>query len=67
MPEVACADADWVCFGEAESIMAELIDDLRAGRRGKQYKGGAQTDMTRVKIPRFDLLADVNDYATMAL
>jgi radical SAM superfamily enzyme YgiQ (UPF0313 family) len=67
MPEVACADADWVCFGEAESIMAELIDDLRAGRRGKRYEGGAKTDMMRVKIPRFDLLADVNDYATMAL
>ena len=67
MPEVACADADWVCFGEAENIMTELIDDLRAGRRGKRYEGGAKTDMTRVKIPRFDLLADVNDYATMAL
>lgn len=67
MPEVACADADWVCFGEAESIMADLVDDLRAGRRGKRYEGGAKTDMTRVKIPRFDLLADVNDYATMAL
>ncbi|HEX9145524.1 MAG TPA: B12-binding domain-containing radical SAM protein, partial [Candidatus Binatia bacterium] len=67
MPEVACADADWVCFGEAENIMADFVDDLRAGRRGKRYDGNANTDMARVKIPRFDLLADVNDYATMAL
>jgi len=67
MPEVACADADWVCFGEAESIMADLVDDLRAGRRKKRYDGGSNTDMARVRTPRFDLLPDVNDYATMAL
>jgi radical SAM superfamily enzyme YgiQ (UPF0313 family) len=67
MPEVACADADWVCFGEAENIMAEFVGDLRAGRRGKRYDGGANTDMAAVKVPRFDLLPDVNDYATMAL
>jgi radical SAM superfamily enzyme YgiQ (UPF0313 family) len=67
IPEVACADADWVCFGEAENIMAEFVGDLRAGRRGKRYEGGAGTDMARVKIPRFDLLPNVNDYATMAL
>jgi radical SAM superfamily enzyme YgiQ (UPF0313 family) len=67
MPEVACADADWVCFGEAESIMAAFVDDLRAGRRKKRYDGGSNTDMARVRIPRFELLPDVNDYATMAL
>jgi radical SAM superfamily enzyme YgiQ (UPF0313 family) len=67
MPEAACADADWVCFGEAENIMAEFVDDVRAGRRGKRYEGGAGTDMARVRIPRFDLLPDINNYATMAL
>jgi radical SAM superfamily enzyme YgiQ (UPF0313 family) len=67
LPEAACTDADWVCFGEAENIMADFVADLRAGRRGKRYDGGAITDMARVKTPRFDLLPDVNDYATMAL
>jgi radical SAM superfamily enzyme YgiQ (UPF0313 family) len=67
LPEIACADADWVCFGEAETIMDEFVSDLRAGRRGKQYQGGSNTDMERVKIPRFELLPNVNDYATMAL
>ena len=66
-PEVACADADWVCFGEAEDIMNELIGDLRADRRGRQYQGGSATNMELVKIPRFELLRDINDYATMAL
>jgi len=67
LPEEASADADWICFGEAESIMDELAGDMRAGRRGRQYQGGSDTNMGRVKIPRFELLPDVNDYATMAL
>ena len=67
LPEDACADADWVCFGEAEDIMEQLVSDLRADRRGQRYQGGAGTNMGRVKIPRFELLPDVNDYATMAL
>jgi len=67
LPEAACADADWVCFGEAESILEQLVGDLRANRRGKQYHGGSATNMELVKIPRFELLPDVNDYATMAL
>jgi radical SAM superfamily enzyme YgiQ (UPF0313 family) len=67
LPEVACTDADWVCFGEAETIMEEFVSDLRRDRRGKQYPGGSQTDVQMVKLPRFELLPNVNDYATMAL
>jgi radical SAM superfamily enzyme YgiQ (UPF0313 family) len=67
LPEAACADADWVCFGEAENIMERLVSDLRADRRGKQYQGGSATNMEIVKIPSFELLSNVNDYATMAL
>jgi radical SAM superfamily enzyme YgiQ (UPF0313 family) len=67
LPEAACADADWVCFGEAETIMAQLVADLRADRRGQRYQGGSATNMELVKVPRFELLSDVNDYATMAL
>jgi radical SAM superfamily enzyme YgiQ (UPF0313 family) len=66
LPE-ACADADWVCFGEAENIIEPFLADLRAGRRGKKYEGGANTDMERVRPPRFELLPNVNDYATMPL
>lgn len=67
MPEVAAGDATWVCFGEAENIMEELVGDLRADRRGKQYQGGSDTNMELVKIPRFELLSDIDDYATMPL
>jgi radical SAM superfamily enzyme YgiQ (UPF0313 family) len=66
-PEVAIADADWVCFGEAETIMGEFIGDLRADHRGRQYQGSNSTDMERVRIPRFDLLPRINDYHAMAI
>jgi radical SAM superfamily enzyme YgiQ (UPF0313 family) len=67
LPEVACADADWVCFGEVETVAEELVSDLRADRRDKHYQGGSATDMESVKVPRFELLPDVNDYVTMAM
>jgi radical SAM superfamily enzyme YgiQ (UPF0313 family) len=65
-PEMA-SDADWVCFQEAEDIMDEFVADLRAGRRGRSYNGGAKTDLTRVKMPRFELLRGLHRYGTMPL
>lgn len=67
MPEIATADADWVCFGEAETIMDQFTSDLRADRRGKQYQGGNHTNMESVRLPRFDLLPKINDYCSMAI
>ncbi len=67
MPEELLAQVDWICFGEAESIMDELVADLRADRRGKRYPGGNTTNMERVGLPRFDLVSNLNDYAVMAI
>src|SRR5262245_32631630 len=67
MPEPLLRNADWVCFGEAESIMEELVADLRGGRRGKRYQGGNKTDMRTVRVPRFDLVADFTEYTAMAV
>jgi radical SAM superfamily enzyme YgiQ (UPF0313 family) len=67
MPEVAAADADWVCFGEAEDIMDSLVNDVRACVRGRQYQGGDTTDMTTVRPPRFDLLPRIQDYLCMPI
>jgi radical SAM superfamily enzyme YgiQ (UPF0313 family) len=67
MPDGLLAGADWICFGEAESIMDELVADLRADRRGKRYQGGNQTDMQRVKRPRFELVSNLRDYTHMAV
>src|SRR5581483_3234422 len=65
LPDMAAADGDWVCYGEAETVIDELVNDLRAGRRGKHYQGGASTDMETVRLPRYELLPDINDYVTM--
>jgi len=67
MPEKLLAHADWICFGEAESIMDELVADLRAGNRGKRYQGGNKTNMEAVRLPRFDLVPSFGDYTAMAL
>jgi radical SAM superfamily enzyme YgiQ (UPF0313 family) len=47
--------------------MDEFAADLRAGRCGRRYHGGSATNMELARIPRFELLAEINDYATMAL
>jgi radical SAM superfamily enzyme YgiQ (UPF0313 family) len=65
MRESALAEADWVCFGEAESVMEELLADLRAGRRGRSYEGGNETHMPDLPTPRYDLLPDIDDYYVM--
>jgi radical SAM superfamily enzyme YgiQ (UPF0313 family) len=67
MPEELQAQADWICFGEAEGVMEELVADLRAGRRGRRYQGGNRTDMERVRLPRFELVPDLNEYAVMPI
>jgi radical SAM superfamily enzyme YgiQ (UPF0313 family) len=66
-PEQVTEDADWVCFGEAEDIMEAFVADVRAGLRPRQYQGGSNTDMEQVRLPRFDLLRDVNAYADMPI
>ena len=65
LPEMAAADGDWVCYGEAETVIDELVNDLRAGRRGRHYQGGSATDMETVRPPRYELLPNINDYVTM--
>ena len=59
--------ADWACFQEAEDIMAEFIQDLRIRRRGRQYNGGSNTNMEQVRLPRFDLLRNIERYSVMPL
>jgi radical SAM superfamily enzyme YgiQ (UPF0313 family) len=67
MPEELREHADWVCYGEAESVIDTLVADLRAGRRGRQYQGGNTTHMEQVRLPRFDLIEDPGDYSVMPI
>lgn len=60
--EIVAEDADWMCVGEAEDIMAEFVADLRADRRGKVYEGGHTVNMAECRTPRFELIPRLNDY-----
>jgi radical SAM superfamily enzyme YgiQ (UPF0313 family) len=48
--------ADVVFVGEAEETWPGFLGDWAAGRHGVRYEQAQKTDMTRVPVPRFDLL-----------
>ncbi len=58
MPEEACAHADAVVIGEAEPVMAMLLDDFVGGRLEKVYRAPIpQDDTLEVPWPRREILA----------
>jgi radical SAM superfamily enzyme YgiQ (UPF0313 family) len=60
-PEAACC-----VIGEAEDIMPALVADLAAGTLRSRYQAAERPDVTKVPIPRWDLIR-VHDYATMSV
>jgi len=58
MPEEACFHADAVVIGEAEPVLAALLDDFLAGRLKKVYRAPiAQDDKLIIPWPRREILA----------
>jgi radical SAM superfamily enzyme YgiQ (UPF0313 family) len=53
-------------LGEAEDIMGQLVSDMLAGRVQRYYKADKRPDVTRVPVPRWDLV-DFSQYVTMAV
>ncbi len=49
--------ADTIVVGEAEETWPQFLIDWQAGRPRARYEQTQPTDMTRVPVPRFDLLA----------
>ncbi len=66
VPERLAREADWVCLGEGEPILARLVADIRADERGRTY-GPERFDLTHARVPRFELLEKPNRYAMHAL
>src|SRR5262245_1674951 len=54
--------ADVIFVGEAEETWPRFLSDWKAGRHAARYEQAGRTDMTRVPVPRFDLL-DAQRYA----
>ncbi len=53
-------------LGEAEDVMPKLVADMLAGTIQKQYQAGNRPDVTRVPVPRWDLV-DFKHYVSMAV
>src|ERR1051326_1888165 len=53
-------------LGEAEDILPQLAADMLAGTLRRCYQAGKRPDVTRVPIPRWDLV-DLRHYVTMAV
>lgn len=51
-------------LGEAESLMAELVADMRAGAVKPSYRASGFPQMTDTPVPRWDLI-DLRHYVTM--
>lgn len=54
--------ADVIFVGEAEQTWPQFLDDFRTGTFAHRYEQLEKTDMTRVPVPRYDLLK-MNRYA----
>ena len=53
-------------LGEAEDVMGQLVADMLAGQVRHEYRAANRPDVTRVPVPRWDLV-DVRHYVTMAV
>jgi len=53
-------------LGEAEDILPQLIEDMKAGTLCHYYQATGRPSITKVPVPRYDLI-DFRHYATMAV
>lgn len=59
LPEEAAEYCDAVAIGEGEDIFPRMMADFEAGRLEKFYRSSQDVDLTRVPMPRFELLTAV--------
>jgi len=62
----AFAEIEHFVLGEAEDLMPELIADMTRGSLRHCYEAECRPDVTRVPVPRWDLL-EPRHYVTMAV
>ncbi|MGA2404645.1 MAG: radical SAM protein, partial [Syntrophobacteraceae bacterium] len=60
------ADLDHLVFGEAESIISEVVKGLETGRPEKFYTASEFPRLDGVPVPLWDLI-NLNDYASMSI
>jgi radical SAM superfamily enzyme YgiQ (UPF0313 family) len=56
LPDEAAPHASSVVIGEAENIVAELLQDFEQGKLKARYHAGSHISLAEIKPPRVDLL-----------
>ncbi len=58
---------DYLILGEGEITIPEFINDFKNGKTKKLYKSTKFADMTLSPLPKWELVENVNDYASMCI
>jgi radical SAM superfamily enzyme YgiQ (UPF0313 family) len=58
--------ADVIFIGEAEETWPQFLEEWKGGKHQERYEQAQKTDMTKVPVPRFDLLK-MKSYANASL
>ncbi len=57
-----------LCINEVENYAEQLVADLAAGTVQAEYgRIGERADMSKVAVPRFDLVPDISKYAMISI
>lgn len=62
LPEEAAGHSDSIVIGEAEEVWPAIVQDLKRGSLAKRYRQEALTDLSKIPVPRFDLLQNNSYY-----
>lgn len=57
MPDECLQHFDAIVIGEAEILMDEILNDFRNGNLKNRYETKEQVDLTKCRMPRYDLLS----------
>lgn len=60
------SDVDHLVFGEAESIIDAIVEDIEAGNPGRFYKASGYPQLDSTPVPLWDLV-NLADYASMSI
>jgi len=58
---------DYLILGEGEITIPKFINDLKNGNPKKVYESSQYADMTLSPIPKWELIKDINEYASLCI
>ena len=57
MPQEVEADFDAIVIGEGDEVWPRILEDVEHGRLDKVYRSPDPVDLTRLPVPRYDLIS----------